>query len=378
MNQKIDIINTLSYKLIEKYNFQPVKTSEKQFMLMDTQNILEKKFSNILYIIKLIDCDSLGYQNIINDMENIKSLMSNNKVLNTHPVIVSYFIIFSNETFDFYKNNLILYHLSDIFKQKLNITVTFLNNETNELQTENCTNKIQFQILSYLTGEYERNFIQNNIIYTRNDILNLSKNTPIDLKSPVKINKISVTKIIILIDIFTFIAGFIVLQMTGQDTFHDYGDQINILIIQNNEYWRLITSIFLHVDIIHILSNMYFLFICGEIVEKFLGKIKFIIIFFIAGVAGNLLSLFLLPPNVASLGASGACMGLGGVILYFYLNKKSNFRKYFHNMGMFIFVILFNAFYGFVLPELNINNWAHLGGFITGIIMGFIYSFVYE
>ncbi|MHA1932309.1 MAG: rhomboid family intramembrane serine protease, partial [Promethearchaeota archaeon] len=93
--------------------------------------------------------------------------------------------------------------------------------------------------------------------------------------------------------------------------------QINRSIINNYEIWRLLTPIFFHANELHLFSNSIALLLFGATVEtnQNLSKPKFLVIYFVAGFVGNLFSLFLLPFDVISLGASGAIFGLIGVAL---------------------------------------------------------------
>ena len=82
------------------------------------------------------------------------------------------------------------------------------------------------------------------------------------------------------------------------------------------EYYRLLSCIFLHIGIMHLICNMYSLYILGTQMETFIGKMKFISVYFISGIVGALLSLAL-SGAVPSVGASGAIFGLLGAMLYF-------------------------------------------------------------
>ena len=131
-------------------------------------------------------------------------------------------------------------------------------------------------------------------------------------------------------------------------------------LVKEGQYYRLVTSMFLHGGIIHLLSNMYALYMVGKELENFLGKPKFIFIYFFSGIMGSLLSC-ISPYN--SLGASGAIFGLFGALLYF----GYHYRLYFGSVILkeIIPVILINLIIGFSLPQ--INNAAHIGGLIGGV-----------
>ncbi|MGI6188819.1 MAG: rhomboid family intramembrane serine protease [Clostridiales bacterium] len=140
-----------------------------------------------------------------------------------------------------------------------------------------------------------------------------------------------------------------------------FGAKINHLIVQG-QYWRLFTAMFLHIGIMHLFFNSYALYVYGSVVEKLFGRIRFVLIYTIAGLTGSLLS-FLLSRNPA-VGASGAIFGLMGSLLYFRRRKLDLYRKVF-GPGLYI-VIGINLFFGFIQP--GIDNWGHIGGLIGGFL----------
>ena len=129
------------------------------------------------------------------------------------------------------------------------------------------------------------------------------------------------------------------------------------------EYWRLIASAFLHDGIIHLICNMYALYVIGPQLENFFGKTRFLIIYLFSAIAGNLLSLTF--SSAVSVGASGAIFGLFGSLLYF----GYYYRVYLGNVlrTQLIPVIMINILFGLVTP--GIDNAAHIGGLIGGIFI---------
>ena len=137
---------------------------------------------------------------------------------------------------------------------------------------------------------------------------------------------------------------------------------------------RLISSMFLHIGIIHFLMNAWALKILGEQTESFYGHIKTLIIFIYSGVIGNLLSLVLMSNNTISAGASGAIFGLMGAILYFALNQKTYMAEALRKE--ILPVIIVNLFLGFMIS--GINMYAHLGGLIGGMIISIAMGVKYK
>ena len=142
-------------------------------------------------------------------------------------------------------------------------------------------------------------------------------------------------------------------------------------IMGNGEWFRLITPIFLHFGIEHIAGNSIALLAMGQYVERYYGRIKYVIIYMISGIAGNLLTLGveLLTGNYAvSVGASGAISGLFGAMIIFAIDKRT--RKYFPISRVILALILMIA-PGF--GDATINNYAHMGGALAGFLLGFIF-----
>lgn len=133
-------------------------------------------------------------------------------------------------------------------------------------------------------------------------------------------------------------------------------------LIKNGEIFRLITYAFLHGSIIHLLVNMYSLFIVGRQIENNFGKVRLLIIYFISALSGGLLSA--LFSDGISIGASGAIFGLLGALLYFGLH----FRLYLTDalISKIIPIIILNLLIGFTVT--GIDNACHIGGLIGGFL----------
>ena len=145
----------------------------------------------------------------------------------------------------------------------------------------------------------------------------------------------------------------------------------NLALVKSGEIWRLLTGAFLHGGLIHIVVNMYSLFILGTQVETFIGKWKFLFIYIVSAISGSLLSLVFAEPNVVSVGASGALFGLMGSLLYF----GYHYRLYLSDAikNQIIPIIIINLLIGFTVPRIDnvahiIDNVAHIGGLIGGYL----------
>lgn len=168
--------------------------------------------------------------------------------------------------------------------------------------------------------------------------------------------------------IFICILVFILMYVLGNGSTDSYtllvfGANVDTL-TKNGDYYRLFTSMFLHIGILHLLCNMYSLYIIGKEVENVFGKVKYLIIYLLSGIAGSILSLAF-NHNTICAGASGAIFGLLGALLYF----GYYYRTY---LGAtltrsIIPVIVLNLIIGFTSS--GIDNAAHIGGLVGGILI---------
>ena len=147
-----------------------------------------------------------------------------------------------------------------------------------------------------------------------------------------------------------------------------YGAMYEPLVTEGHEYYRLITSLFLHFGIQHLLNNMVMLGALGYQLENEIGRIKFLLIYFIRGIGGNLCSLYWNVSHgeqVISAGASGAIFGLMGALLYIVAVNRGRLGRL-SGRGMLIMVAL-SLYFG--LTSSGVDNSAHVGGLICGILI---------
>jgi Uncharacterized membrane protein (homolog of Drosophila rhomboid) len=173
------------------------------------------------------------------------------------------------------------------------------------------------------------------------------------------------TFILIVVNILVFSLPYVVNFQGPFDSFTNFlmlGWKDNAA-IREGEYYRLVTSNFLHADITHLMVNMLSLYNVGPYVNSIFGNLGFLLIFFASGIGSSFTS-FWFNQN-PSVGASGAIFGLVGSLCAVAI-ATNNFALL-ANIGI---VILINASIGFLTP--NIDNWGHFGGFVIGLITGAI------
>ncbi len=140
--------------------------------------------------------------------------------------------------------------------------------------------------------------------------------------------------------------------------------------VKNGETWRLLTSIFLHSGISHLIFNSIALLAFGNLIETIFGKRNFLILYLCSGISGSALSVSF-NSNIISVGSSGAIFGmLGGLIIYYFFMKKVNPDYAKNNLYGLGLMLLINLFYG--LSSSRIDNWAHLGGLLGGMFCSFV------
>ncbi len=183
-----------------------------------------------------------------------------------------------------------------------------------------------------------------------------------------------------------------VLGLFPENVLVAYGAKVNSLVRENHQWWRLVTPMFLHVNLIHLLVNMYSLWVVGPYVEKLYGSAKFVVFWVVTGIAalvasyftvvtggvpGGSLGAFIFKTHDApSVGASGALFGLVGVLFVFGIKFRrelpEGFKRAF-GTGLLPMIML-NLFIGYVGRGI-IDNAAHLGGLVAGAALALVVDY---
>jgi membrane associated rhomboid family serine protease len=136
--------------------------------------------------------------------------------------------------------------------------------------------------------------------------------------------------------------------------------------VAQGEYWRLLTAAFLHANVLHILLNMYALYLFGPPLEAALGRARFLAVYLISAVGGTALSYAFAAPNQSSLGASGAVFGLLGA--FFFVNRRMGRET----SGL---LVLLGINFAFSFLARGIDWRAHLGGMIAGGLTALVFVY---
>ena len=209
-----------------------------------------------------------------------------------------------------------------------------------------------------VVGKVEEINLRSSEVVTRDDVIIIIPNS-----------KVFVTPLLIYSCITIFIIMIFnnvhVMYPDGRDLI-DFGS-IHGNSIENGEWWRLITGIFLHAGIWHLVLNMVHIFLLGGSFEEVIGKFKFLLVFMITGVLASYIS-FSCNISVNSVGASGAIFGLYGFILTLFLTKDKITQSMNFVLPTIIALASINLILG--LFEGSVDNAAHIGGFVSGVILG--------
>ena len=147
----------------------------------------------------------------------------------------------------------------------------------------------------------------------------------------------------------------------------DFGANYGPL-VAGGEYWRLLSSVFLHIGIMHLVLNSLGLLIYGMLLERAFGSLRFTFIYLASGLAGSTAS-FVANPLAISAGASGAIFGLLGALAACFLTGRGSLgrgsRRDAAGIGVLVAI---NLAWGFMVP--GIDNWAHIGGLVMGFALG--------
>ncbi|MCT2327056.1 rhomboid family intramembrane serine protease [Staphylococcus epidermidis] len=244
-----------------------------------------------------------------------------------------------------------------------------------ELSKENLNEekpiKLKFKIIS---NEQSLNSLPINFLLLKMLINNEDKRTYLHYKRKVLTQNLvdkhmqrftPITYTLILINIVIWLCMILYLNRFSDVKLLEVGGLVHFNVV-HGEWYRLISSMFLHFNFEHILMNMLSLFIFGKIVESIIGLWRMLIIYIISGLYGNFVSLSFNTTTI-SVGASGAIFGLiGSIFVIMYLSKNFNKKMIGQLLIALVVLIVFSLFMS------NINIMAHLGGFISGVLITLI------
>lgn len=345
----------LSVYLVEQkeYDVLYFNIKENEIWLSKTNN----KEENIIRIInKRFDWKNRLKSDMATVFQRAKSLKKfySQKVVNIANIYIT-----DLEPVDDWKELLKPLKLKD--KVTYNMSVFYLTNENYLKEIERLNKIAQINYINDENIQQEQNELRKKLLV--NNVHKQRKHN----KEIFTYGKPYFTFLLIAINLFIFILLEIRGGSTDVPTLIELGAKYNPAMVEG-EWWRTITSMFLHIGFLHLFMNMLALYYLGSLLERIYGSRRFILIYFLSGIGGSLAS-FALSTSVSA-GASGALFGLFGALLFFGINYK---KLFFQTIGKnVILILILNLFIGIVIP--NIDMSAHLGGLITGFLAAAIVS----
>lgn len=152
----------------------------------------------------------------------------------------------------------------------------------------------------------------------------------------------------------------------------EHGAMYVPLIVKHGEYYRLLTSVFMHFGISHLVNNMIIQFVLGDNLERALGRIKYLVFYLVCGVGANVFSMIVsingYEPAVSA-GASGAIFGVIGGLLYAVIRNRGQLEDL--STRQLTMLVVCSLYFGFT--STGVDNAAHIGGLVLGFLLGVLF-----
>ncbi len=322
-----------------------------------------KPVGDVLYTVTLVNCNMLSMEqfllkskkaekNILKTYKHFNKFVSVNILVNNNCEEIKNFVENNSPSFDddFYN-----VYWSVCYDTTLSLYVP-KNQPSNILKLKDivleCTKK---------TKPIKKN------------LLELTLTEMLDNPLPPKFKFIRLSYILGLIFVFIYIALYFYDTTLNTTSFLHFGALSYVRVFSYNEYYRIVTSIFLHFTLSHLIFNTVSLIIFGTRIEAYFGKIHFFLVFILSGIVGNvvtlLLTFFSFNDSYTTIyaGASGGIYGLLGMCLV--TSKFFDKSLLGIDFSTFLFLTIFNFGISFTLPNIGIT--AHTFGFLTGVLLGY-------
>ncbi len=355
-------LNAVYTHLILEKDYEPLRTGTGTIVYNEAIRVLQKYRNGVHYLVELVNGDGFNAASLTSKFESARQMLmeaDNQQII--HLIMV---VVFNDTPVNEKLQALEILKDSSIMVRRYlsGFMVNLQQHGINRYERTNLpsdgVDRILKRFLTTTNNEYE----------ILPDIGRILAQKAGDYTIKLKADKPTITYTLIGINVavWLFFIALSYLQNTGYNQQIASYAKISELIVRG-EYWRFITPIFLHAGMFHLLVNSYSLYVLGQHVERIYGHSKFIIVYLVAGILGNIASFSLFhTPRVWGVGASGAIFGLLGALLYFGLENPKVYKKYFgYNV---LATIILNVAIGFSLSGI-IDNFAHLGGLAGGFLM---------
>lgn len=353
--RKQSYINAVITDLINGQNYIPDRETAGSYPAGGMGTLLEKRDISQYNMLRVIDGDLITPYALRSEIETGIRQVDSRRTNRFEKVELTLILVYTNspEPGVVYilnkftqnlKNGILSIFTVELVKKAVSVQSTGEHEEVYEILKERLTSELEgYENL----GDLER--------------VNYAKYPGTGIKEVT--DKPVATYTLVLINVAVFMIGWLAQMIKGENILSNLGSKSWIDIL-NGQYWRLITPMFLHAGIAHLATNSFSLVIFGRTVEKIFGSRKFIIIYLAAGIMGNIASFAFSLSD--SLGASGAILGIGGALLYLWSKNKDFFAMRRQQYMTLVFLVIFNLLYGFT--QMNIDNYAHIGGAVSGFL----------
>lgn len=343
-------------------DFVRINVKNSHVLSDDTPNItLEKPVGPNLYIVIIHNCDTYNIEDALDYTRNVNIHTQTLGRLHTFKqVIICNLLVHSNTNETITK---VLQHTNSNFDSYVynvfwDVQVSdILNIQYGKNQPTKVLNVQEILTKSYAELQAQTS-TQPTVLFE--DIVTTAKSLrPLQIQS----NDSTLTVLLLFINFMFFLLSSIL----GDQLIINYSCSYDSVVV-HNEYYRLLTSIFLHKNVFHLLANCIGLYIFAYRIERYMGKVQLFLIFMLGGVVGNLTTIYL--TDYTTIGASGgiyALMGFMLTVLYLYKQSIEGLTA-----SVALMFIVFGLIFGSTDPL--INNYAHIGGLLTGMLIGVNYK----
>ena len=354
----------LAYKLVNEEQYEVLHINPKSNEIW-----LEKQSRQSSKLIRIVQ-RGFDWKNHLK--KDIASVFKRIKLMNKHfigkEIDISNIYVTEHEPVDSWNELRKPMVMKD--KKPVKMNVFYITDENRYDEEKRLLSQLDVGIV--LDEDFPPEIVQKTTVQQYKHILvNSLKEKNDQIKRTFSYGKARVTFLLIFINLIIFFMLELNGGSTNIETLVKYGAKYNPAIV-SGEWWRIISSMFLHIGALHLFMNMLAIYYLGTAVERIFGSTRFVIIYFISGVIGGLTS-FAFNTHIAA-GASGALFGLFGALLYFGVIHK---QLFYQTMGKsVIFILLINLVFGFLVPQIDMG--AHVGGLIGGFIAAAITSLPYQ
>ncbi len=362
---KTNFIKSLVRYLIEKEYFNLILPENRRLDFSDGSTSLIKDSQGTSVLLEIIDADALDTQQLAQSIKDGAALI--NKINGRNAMLLKLFLFDGQSEEE--KIGIIRQGQADLAIERKFLKCMSVDIRERTVQKHFKVPNFDANVERSVKRFFSKGL--DSIDTSYEDIQKIIVQRKKDYEIEIKTDKPWLTYGLIAVNILVWLLLTLMANRTG--TSYDqllttFGAKVNSLIMQG-EYWRLLSPMFLHSDIVHVTVNCYSLFALGTQVERVFGHKKFAVIYLVSGFMGCIAS-FAFSLN-ASVGASGAIFGLLGAMLFF-VSKRPALMKSSYGANL-VTMLVINVVYGFM--NVRIDNHAHIGGLIGGFLTtGAVYT----